>query len=147
MSASDARHLFTILLLDGVVEIGAFQSAQQIASLKTANMTSSPPRAIYYAQMIGSLLGVFVATLIYKLYKSLDRIPSDEFGIPDAHLWLVAARLIAQQGLSPRALNFALWAFVIRAFCSILRTVGSDRWWRGCVPSSMTVAVGRTHIP
>jgi uncharacterized oligopeptide transporter (OPT) family protein len=67
-----------------------------MGGLKTAYMTKTAPRAIYYSQMIGSFAGTLIATVVYKIYTFVKKISSEEFGIPDAHLWLVAARFIYQ---------------------------------------------------
>ena len=147
--ASNPNYISANLLLGGVVGAGASQALQQMCGLKTAYMTKTAPRAIYYSQMIGSFAGTLIATLVYKIYTSVKKIPSEEFGIPDAHMWLVAARLIYQRGLPPRALDFTVGAFVIGAAFSILRILGSNRWWRDLVPSSVAMAIGkkRTLIP
>jgi uncharacterized oligopeptide transporter (OPT) family protein len=108
-------------------------------------MTRTAPRAIFYSQIIGSFAGTLIATLVYKIYTSVKEIPSEEFGIPEAHMWLVGAKLIYQQGLPARALDFAIGAFLIGAVFSILRILGSIRnhWWRGLVPSGVAVAIGK----
>lgn len=125
------------------MEAGASQASQQMGGLKTAYMTRTPAVAIYYGQMIGSFFGILMATLVYRIYTGLQRIPSNELSIPDAHLWLVAARLIYQQGLPPRALTFALWAFLFGATFSVIRIIGSNRWWRAYVPSGIAMAIGK----
>ena len=106
------------------VEAGA---SQQIGDLKTAYMTRTAPRNIFYSQIIGSFAGTLIATLVYKIYTSVKKIPNEEFGIPEAHMWLVAARLVYQQGLLPaRALDFAIGAFLIGAVLSILTDFGVE---------------------
>lgn len=141
--ASNSNHIFANLLLGCVVEAGASQASQQIGGLKTAYMTRTAPRAIFYSQIIGSFAGSLIATLVYKIYTSVKEIPNEEFGIPEAHMWLAAARLIYQQGLPARALDFAIGAFLIGAVFSILRILGSNHWWRGLVPSGVAIAIGK----
>lgn len=109
--ASNSNYIVATLLLGGIVEAGASQASQQMGGLKTSYITRTAPRAIYFGQMIGSLAGTLIATLVCRIYTSVKRIPSKEFGIPDAHLWLVAAKLIYQRGLARRALEFAIGAF------------------------------------
>ena len=141
------NYIFANLLLSGAVETGASQASQQMGGLKTAYMTKTAPRTIFYGQMIGSLAGTIIATLVYRIYTSVKTIPSDEFGVPDAHLWLVAAKLIYQQGLPPRALDFATGAFFIGAAFSMLRILASNRWWQYLVPSSIAMAIGEYYTP
>lgn len=93
--------------------------------------------------MISSIIRTFVATLVYKVYTSVKRISSAEFGIPDAHMWAVAARLIYQKGLPPHVFGFAITAFVIGGTINVLRTLGSNRWWRDIVPSGLAMGIGK----
>jgi hypothetical protein len=92
--------------------------------------------------MIGSVAGCFVGTGIYRLYTSTKVIPSAELPVPDAHLWLVAAKLIYGKGLPPQSLNFAICAIVLGAVCGVVRIAGSGQWWREHVPSGIAVAIG-----
>lgn len=116
-----------------------------MGGLKTAYMTRTAPRAVFYGQLLGSFAGTLIATFVYKLYTYAKRIPSQEFGVPDAHLWLVAAKLIYQQGLPPWALSFATGAFAIGAAFSILKILGENSWWRDLVPSAVAMAIGKEH--
>lgn len=142
--ASNSSSISANLLLGGIVEAGASQSAQQMAGLKTAYRTKTAPRAIYYGQMIGSFVGIFIATLVYRIYTSVKNVPSAAFGIPDAHMWVVAARLIYQQGLPSRALGFATAAFVMGAVFGVLQILGSKYWWRDIVPSGLAMGIGKS---
>ena len=92
--------------------------------------------------MIGSFTGALISTLVYRAYTSIKKIPSDEFGVPDAHIDLVAARLIQQQGMPSRAFEFAIGAFCLGAVFSALKIVGFKKWWGDFVPSSVAMAIG-----
>ncbi|KAF2788846.1 hypothetical protein K505DRAFT_341750 [Melanomma pulvis-pyrius CBS 109.77] len=102
--SSRSGYMSANLLLGGLVEAGASQASQHMGGQKTAYVTETAPRAVFYGQMI-------------------------EFGVPDAHVWLVAARLIHQQGLPDRDLEFSIGAFVMGAGLSLLRIV-ARRYWR-----------------
>ncbi|KAL9025087.1 MAG: hypothetical protein Q9196_006031 [Gyalolechia fulgens] len=139
--ASNLNRIFANLLLGGVVEAGASQASQQMGGLKTAYMTQTPPRVIFFGQLIGSVFGTLIATLVYRIYISVKKIPSAEFGIPDARLWLVAARLMYHQGLPAQSFNFATGAFAFGAALSIIRILGLKTWWRELVPSGVAMAI------
>jgi len=141
--ASRSKYMSANLLLGGFVESGASQAAQHMGGQKTAYMTETAPRAVFYGQIIGSFVGTLIATLAYRLYTSVQTFPSKEFDIPDAHMWLVAARFIHQQGLPPRALDFSIAAFVIGAGLSVLRIMGQRYWWRKFIPSGVAMAIGK----
>lgn len=143
--ASNSNHIAANLLLGGVVEAGASQASQQMGGLKTAYITQTPPRVVFFSQIIGSLVGTVIATGVYRIYTSVKTIPSEELDIPEAGLWLVAARVIYQQGLPPRALAFATAAFMVGAALSSLRALGSNRWWKDLVPSGIAMALGKKH--
>ncbi|KAG5802105.1 hypothetical protein H9Q74_013381 [Fusarium xylarioides] len=87
----------TNLLMSGATESGASQASQHMGGLRTAYMTNTPPRVILFAQMLGSYVGSFVAVSLYKIYTSINRIPSQDFGIPDARLYIVTVQMIRQQ--------------------------------------------------
>lgn len=95
---------------------------------KTAYMTRTAPRAVFYGQVVGSYVGAVLATILYKTYISVKEIPSEEFSIPDAHLYIVASRFIRQHGLPQQAMPFMLGAFVLGSILSILRILGFSRW-------------------
>ncbi|KAF9773031.1 hypothetical protein IL306_009224, partial [Fusarium sp. DS 682] len=131
----------TNLLLSGAIESGASQASQHMGGLRTAHMTNAAPRAVLHAQMIGSYVCAFIAVSLYKTYTSIKKIPSQEFGIPDAHLYIVTSRMIQQQGLPPKAMVFESVAFIIDAICGGLRIAGNNRWWRHLVPPGVAMGV------
>jgi uncharacterized oligopeptide transporter (OPT) family protein len=138
----NGKYTTSNLLLSGAVESGASQASQHMGGQRTAYMTKTAPRAVLYGQAIGSCVGVLLATSLYKIYTSVKHIPSDEFSVPDAHIYLVASRLLRQQGLPPQALNCAIGAFVFCAIFSIARIIGKRYWWRELVPSGVAMGIG-----
>ncbi|KID60289.1 uncharacterized protein G6M90_00g080120 [Metarhizium brunneum] len=130
------------LLLGGAIESGASQAAQQMGNLKIASITQIAPRAVIFAQMIGSYVGAFIAIFFYKIYSSLDKIPSEEFSIPDAHLYITTSRFIRWQGLPPGLTGFLMGSFALGAVFSVLRILSLKHWWRCLVPSGIAIAIG-----
>ena len=47
--------------------------------------------------MIGSYTGALITAVLYKIYTTVKKIPSEEFSIPDSHLYVVACRLIRRR--------------------------------------------------
>ncbi|KAF2810564.1 uncharacterized protein BDZ99DRAFT_386590, partial [Mytilinidion resinicola] len=143
---SVSGHIMYNIAMGGVVEAGAWQASQHMAWSKTAHMTRTPPRAVFYGQVIGSLSGAIVATLLYRLYTSAKNFPGDEYAIPDGHMWLITAKLIYKRGLPPQVFNFALATTLVGAISGILRIVGEDTWRQDFIPSGIAVTVGM-YIP
>lgn len=133
----------TDLLLGGVVEAGASQASQHMGGLETAYMTDTAPRAILFGQMIGSFVGTVIATFTYRLYTSVKTISSPEFGVPDGQMWLIAARFFHDEGLPPRAIEFAIGAFALGSCFSVLRIMGAKSWWQPLIPSGVAMAIGK----
>lgn len=139
---SNPNAILATIAMAGVVEAGAWQACQQMGDLKTAYLVKAPPKSIFYGQMFGSAVGAFVGTGIYRLYTTIKPIPSDELPVPDAHLWLLVAKLVYGKGLPPQSFNFAIGATMIGAIWGGLRIAGFNRWWRDLVPSGIAVAAG-----
>ncbi|KAH8729235.1 OPT oligopeptide transporter protein-domain-containing protein [Ilyonectria robusta] len=145
--SSSAQYMPANLLFGGVVEAGASQAAQHMGGLKTAYITQTPPRAVFWGQMVGSFAGALIATFLYRAYTTVKELPSGEFGIPDGYLYLVAARFLRQQGLPPGAIHFSIGALVLGAVLSAFRIMGSEPWWRPFVPSGIAMAIGMYIVP
>lgn len=145
--SSHSNYMSANLLLSGLVESGASQASQHMGGQKTAYITDTAPRAVFYGQMIGSLIGTLIATLAYRLYTTFQEFPNKKFDVPDAHVWLVAARFIHQQGLPDKALGFSIASFVVGSGLSVLRIVGRPYWWCKLVPSGVAMAIGMYVVP
>lgn len=141
--SSRPEYMSANLLLGGLVESGASQASQHMGGQKTAYMTETAPRAVFYGQMIGTFVGTIVATLAYRIYTIAREFPSKEFEVPDAHIWLVAARFIHQQGLPDKAMEFTIATFLVGAGLSALKIIGRLHWWAFLVPSGVAMAIGK----
>jgi uncharacterized oligopeptide transporter (OPT) family protein len=144
---SSPQYTSANLLLGGAIESGAAQAAQQMSGFKTAYMTKTPPRAVFYGEIIGSYIGLLIAVILYKIYTSIKAIPGEEFSVPDAHLYIVASRFIRQEGLPPMAMKFALVAFLLGSAFGILRIIANKQWWRNLIPSGVAMAMGTPQQP
>jgi uncharacterized oligopeptide transporter (OPT) family protein len=140
--SSSLKYTSANILLGGTIESGAAQAAQEMSGFKTAYMTRTPPRIVLYSGIIGTYTGVVFAAVLYKVYASVKVIPSDEFGVPDAHLYIMASRFIRQQGLPPKAMSSAILSFLIGGAFSTVRILACKRWWRSLVPSGVAMAIG-----
>jgi hypothetical protein len=62
--------------------------------LKTGHLCGASPRALFYGQLIGSTMSIFVTTTAYSLYTRVYPIPGPSFPAPTAYVWLGFARLL-----------------------------------------------------
>ncbi|EXJ82950.1 hypothetical protein A1O3_06767 [Capronia epimyces CBS 606.96] len=151
-----ANHAIIINLLAGAVsEAGALQAGDILQDLKAGHLIGASPKAQFYGQIIGSLVGAFVSAAVYKLYVSVYQIPGELFEIPTAYVWIFTARLVTGKGLPPMAWQYALVAgavFVVTTSLRIYLLAYRDErpWCRTLhpwIPGGIAVAVGMYNTP
>ncbi|KAF7597542.1 hypothetical protein BBP40_000020 [Aspergillus hancockii] len=150
--------LVTNLLAGAVSESGALQAGDMMQDLKTGHLLGASPKAQFYGQMIGSLVGAVLSTAVYKMYVNVYEVPGPMFQTPTAYVWIFTARLVTGQGLPPMAWEAASIAGAIYIVVTILRIVGASSiatggkrdttaWWRAWIPGGIAVAVGIFNVP
>jgi uncharacterized oligopeptide transporter (OPT) family protein len=96
---------------------------------KSGFLEGASPKALFYGQVIGPIVGSVVSTFVYRLYSSTYTIPSDQFPAPAAQLWLATAKLVYGRGLLEGVWNFAVDAFLLSAVFAAVRTKSEDHSW------------------
>ncbi|OGM48536.1 oligopeptide transporter [Aspergillus bombycis] len=150
--------LVTNLLAGAVSESGALQAGDMMQDLKTGHLLGASPKAQFYGQMIGSLVGAVLSTAVYKMYVNVYEVPGPMFQTPTAYVWIFTARLVTGQGLPPMAWEAASIAGAVFVVVTILRIVGTSSvvnggkrdataWWRSYIPGGIAVAVGIFNVP
>ncbi|KIX03097.1 uncharacterized protein Z518_06647 [Rhinocladiella mackenziei CBS 650.93] len=151
-----AHHAIVINLLAGAVsESGALQAGDMLQDLKAGHLIGASPKAQFYGQMIGSVVGAFISAAIYKLYVSVYQVPGELFDIPTAYVWIFTARLVTGKGLPPMAWQFAIVAGIIFTITTALRIYllahrDDKPWCRALnpwIPGGIAVAVGMYNTP
>jgi uncharacterized oligopeptide transporter (OPT) family protein len=112
--------------------------------LKTGYLVNAPPESMFYGRLLGSVIGAFVASGIYRLYASIFEMGGKDsaFPIPIAHVWISSAKLVYGAGLPLGVFPFAAVASVISATCAIIRIVYRHKTWADILPSGIAVAIG-----
>lgn len=155
-SGKHANHAIIINLLAGAVsEAGALQAGDILQDLKAGHLIGASPKAQFYGQLIGSVVGAFVSAAVYKLYVSVYTIPGELFQIPTAFVWVFTARLVTGKGLPPMAWQFAGVAGAIFVLTTIVRICllayrDQSSWCRRIypwIPGGIAVAVGMYNTP
>ena len=151
-----ANHSIIINLLAGAVsEAGALQAGDILQDLKAGHLIGASPKAQFYGQLVGSVVGAFVSAAVYKLYVSVYPIPGDLFAIPTAYVWIFTARLVTGEGLPPMAWQCALLFGAIFVATTALRIYllahKESKPWCGnlhaWIPGGIAVAVGMYNTP
>jgi OPT family oligopeptide transporter len=148
--------LVTNLLAGAVSESGALQAGDMMQDLKTGHLLGASPKAQFYGQMIGSVVGAVLSTAVYKMYVSVYEIPGDVFQTPTAYVWIFTARLVTGQGLPDMAWQASFIAGVIWMIITAVRIAtasptfaqnGKPPVWRDWIPGGIAVAVGIFNVP
>jgi OPT family oligopeptide transporter len=148
--------LVTNLLAGAVSESGALQAGDMMQDLKTGHLLGASPKAQFYGQMIGSLVGAVLSTAVYKMYVNVYEIPGEMFQTPTAYVWIFTARLVTGQGLPDMAWQASAIAGVIWMGLTAVRIAaaspafaigGKPPAWRDWVPGGIAVAVGIFNVP
>ncbi|PYI06826.1 oligopeptide transporter, OPT family [Aspergillus sclerotiicarbonarius CBS 121057] len=150
--------LVTNLLAGAVSESGALQAGDMMQDLKTGHLLGASPKAQFYGQIIGSLMGAVLSTAVYKMYVNVYEVPGPMFQTPTAYVWIFTARLVTGQGLPPMAWQASLIAGIIFVAVTILRLVAASPIanggrkdvsapWRDWIPGGIAVAVGIFNVP
>lgn len=146
------------LLAGAVSESGALQAGDMMQDLKTGHVLGASPKAQFYGQMIGSLIGAVLSTAVYKMYVNVYEVPGPLFQTPTAYTWVMTARLVTGQGLPPMAWQASVISGVAFIAITILRVFASSPIanggqqgvtapWRAFVPGGIAVAVGMFNEP
>lgn len=147
------------IVAGAVSEAGAQQAGDLLQDLKTGHMLGASPRAQFFAQIAGSLVGVVVSVVAYKLLTLAYPVGGPELPAPTARVWLGMAELVNGQQLPPYAGLFAglfgaaaLLVSVLKAWAG--RPEPGEAAWRRTLrgamawaPSVMAVGVGMYIAP
>ncbi|KAL2844189.1 OPT oligopeptide transporter protein-domain-containing protein [Aspergillus pseudodeflectus] len=151
--------LITNLLAGAVSESGALQAGDMMQDLKTGHILGASPKAQFYGQIIGSLVGAVLSTAVYKMYVNVYEVPGPMFQTPTAYVWIFTARLVTGQGLPPMAWEVSVLAGAAFIAVTVLRIMaaspianggrphGVAAPWRSWIPGGIAVAVGIFNVP
>lgn len=135
------------LLAGAVSESGALQAGDLMQDLKTGHLLGASPAAQFWGQIIGSVVGAAASAVIYKLYAHVYTIPSRQFQIPTAYVWVFTARLVTGEGIPAMAAPYAFAFAGVWAVLTVARLVAKGRSWAPYIPGGIAVAVGMYNTP
>lgn len=130
------------LAVGGITEAGVWQASDLMSDFKTAFLVDAAPADLFYAQLIGSVVGAIASSAFYRVFVAAFPIPGDVFRVPSAHLWLLTVHLVYGKGLPEGTWPFCVAAAVLSSFCALGRIAASDSRWKPFIPSGVAVAIG-----
>lgn len=115
------------------------QSVDMVSDLKTAQLVGASPKAMFWAQMVGSVFAVGVAIPLFLLYTKaypcllIDPVPGGpkcQFAAPAVTAWANVCKLLTGQGsVAPEALYFSIAAAILALLNVIIRVkFVPDNW-------------------
>ncbi|MFH1144770.1 MAG: OPT family oligopeptide transporter [Candidatus Eisenbacteria bacterium] len=119
--ALDPGRITTNLMAAGITAAGASQSGDLMHDLKAGYLLRVSIRKQVITQLVGVVVGVFVAAGIYRLLTAAYEIPGETFAGPAVVAWHLMAKVLAEgvSSLPPSA----LWAAVVGALAGIAITL------------------------
>ena len=69
----------TTMIAGGITEAGLWQSAVLMTDLKTAYLVQASPKIMFYAQILGSVMGAFISSGVYRLFTTVYNIQVKNF--------------------------------------------------------------------
>jgi uncharacterized oligopeptide transporter (OPT) family protein len=134
------------MVLGGITEAGLWQSAVLMSDLKSAYLAQTSPKVMFHAQILGSVVGAFVGSGIYRLFTVAYNIPSEHFPVPLAFLWANTARLVNGGDLPQGVGATSIAAFFLSGGLRLLRLVAGEKGWRNWVPSGIAMSIGNDSL-
>ena len=131
------------MIAGAITEAGLWQSAVLMTDLKTAYLVQASPRVMFHAQPLGSVIGCFVGSAIYRFFTAVYSIPRKDFSLPLAHMWINTARLANGNDLPKGIVPFALAAFSISACLRVICLAAGKRRWAIWLPSGVAISIGK----
>ena len=145
--ASSPNAIPVNLLAGAISESAALQAGDLMQDLKTGHLLGAAPNAQFYGQIIGSIFGAIVSACVYKLYVSVYEVPSKQFQVPTAFVWIFTARLVTGEGLPTMAGQFAIGAGAIFTAITIVRISSKGCFWCNLLPGGIAFAIGIYNTP
>lgn len=137
------------LVAGGIAEAGAQQAGDLMQDLKTGHLLGASPKAQFIAQLIGVTWSMVLSSVMYMLYNKVYTIPSTQFRIPTASVWIDCARLVTGKDLPKGTLECSIVLASIFAVLSLIKNCYRQRdyWWLKYVPSGVAVGIGIFNSP
>jgi OPT family oligopeptide transporter len=136
----DPGRITTNLMAAGITAAGASQSGDLMHDLKAGYLLKVSVRKQVISQLIGVVVGVFVAAGVYRLITAAYEIPGEDFAGPAVVSWHLMAKVMVEgvKSLQPSALWAAAVGGLIGIAIPLLALIKSIRKW---LPSPIALGI------
>ncbi|KAL6932342.1 hypothetical protein ACO0OL_003820 [Hanseniaspora opuntiae] len=142
------------LVAGAISEAGSEQAGDLMQDLKTGHLLGASPKSQFIGMLIGTTYSIPVAAALYLLYDKVYEIPSMEFRIPTALVWINSARLFYGGGLPEGCVSCCIVVGVVFSVISLLKNLmiefGKGRkhqWLIDVLPSGVAVGISMIILP
>ena len=139
------------LIAGGISEAGAQQAGDLMQDLKTGHLMGASPKAQFIAQIFGTAYSIIVSSVMYKIYNAVYEIPSKQFRIPTAIIWIDCSRLVTGEGLPPNVFTFSLIFGGIFGLISLVKNLVPARskyyFYLKYLPDGVATGIGIYNTP
>ncbi len=136
----DPGKITTNLMAAGITAAGASQAGDLMHDLKAGYILKVSIKKQVITQLIGVIVGVFVAAAVYRLLTAAYEIPGEDFAGPAVVAWHLMAQVLVV-GIEAIPLS-ARWAAVIGALFGIVVTIlGKNKKIAKWLPSPVAVGI------
>ena len=104
----------------GITASAAVQAGDMMQSFKTGYLLTANAKLQFYSQLIGVVCSVLFSVLAFQLFTSIYDIPSNQFEIPSATLWLEMAELLYGGSLPTNVLTYCEIGFILGGILGVL---------------------------
>ncbi|GMM42667.1 hypothetical protein DAHU10_035770 [Hanseniaspora uvarum] len=142
------------LVAGAISEAGSEQAGDLMQDLKTGHLLGASPKSQFIGMLIGTTYSIPVAAALYLLYDKVYEIPSLEFRIPTALVWINSARLFYGGGLPEGCVFCCLIVGVIFSIISLIKNLMIElgkgkqhKWLVDILPSGVAVGISMIILP
>lgn len=142
------------LVAGAISEAGSQQAGDLMQDLKTGHLIGASPKSQFIGMLIGTCYSIFLSSGLYILYNKVYTIPSEEFRIPTALVWINSSRLFYGGGLPHGCVQCCFTVGIIFSIISLAKNllVEWNRmqravWLIDCLPSGVAVGISMIILP
>ncbi|XBW34938.1 hypothetical protein QEN19_000502 [Hanseniaspora menglaensis] len=142
------------LVAGAISEAGSQQAGDLMQDLKTGHLVGASPKSQFIGMIIGTCYSIFLSSGLYLLYNKVYVIPSEEFRIPTALVWINSSRLFYGGGLPEGSAKCCVAVGIIFSIISLSKNILVEwsrfkkaAWIIDCLPSGVAVGISMIILP